>query len=229
MFKISIEGVIMPVFIVFLTLTLVFAVICGKTGKYKEKIFVIFRTIFALTSMIGLIIAIGPSKSSSGTQMTAALNKLTGGWSDTILLGFLFGAALNITSMGVSALSKKLKTLKEEHQKKNGIQLFKKKLVLPRIAIILLSGILAIMFIVDVFPQILTVIGYAIKPDGIHHVKWDNSMILKSSGIEQTGITYTVGLGYIGLCILFSLVLFICFIVSLISLIKAIKHNWKKM
>jgi hypothetical protein len=206
----------MSVFIIFLVLTLVFAVICGKAGKDKEKIFVIFRTIFALTSMIGLIVAMGPNRSSSGTEMTVALNKITGGWSDTILVGLLFGGALNIASIGISAVTRNRITAK-------------KKLILPRIVIVLLLGLFGTLFIVNETSLCIKLIIYAIKPDGIHHVKWDNSMIVKSIGKEPIGITYTVGILYVWHKILISLAFCIFFIVSLISLIKAIKHNRKKI
>jgi hypothetical protein len=63
-----------------------------------------------------MIAAKGPDRVSGGTEMTAALNKLTGGWSNTILLGFVYCAALNIVSMGLRALARNLTKSKEQRE-----------------------------------------------------------------------------------------------------------------
>jgi hypothetical protein len=220
----------MPIFIIFLLLSLVFAVFSGtlkdKNTNNSLTMFRIIQIICVIISTIGMIAAIGPSRDSGGTEMTAALDKLTGGWSTTIVIGFIYCAALDLVSMGVRALARNLTKSKERREKINVVTPIK-KLLLPRIAIILLSGILEIMFIISTIPELITLFRYAIKPDGIHHVQFSglDNMMIKSSGIQQTGINYSVGLGHVGLVFFIALVLCICFILGLISLIKAIKIN----
>jgi hypothetical protein len=218
----------MPLFIIFIILTLVFAAIVGIKGKNDEEsinVFIGIHVICVIASAICMIVIMGPNRSSDGTEMTVALNKLTGGWSDTIVVGFIFSPVLAAASAGVTALARKCTPTKEEREKNNNTQSVKKKLILPRIVIILLLGIFGITYIPDVIPDFITPLSYVIKPDSIHHVRFDNSMMLKSSGLEQTGIYYTVGLGYMAFVILIILAICIFFIISLISLIKAIKKN----
>jgi hypothetical protein len=190
----------------------------GKFSSVIDKISIIC-TICVLISTISMIVTMGPSRSSDGTEMTAALNKLTGGWSDTIMLGVLYFVASGFVSMGVGAgLAVILKKINDVMPNK--------KLLLPRIVPVLLSGILEIMLIIYIIaeiPELIKIFRYASKPDGIHHVQFSGlfNMTLKSTG----GINYSVGLGYVWLPFLIALALCICFIVSLISLIKAIRIN----
>ena len=109
--------------IIFLSLSLVFAVIAGiLKGKTSEKFGLLVKSVRITTAICGiitiisLIILMGPDKSSGGTEMTSAMNKLTGGWSSGIILGFLIMGIFNLILEGVYSLAKHLSTSKQQRE-----------------------------------------------------------------------------------------------------------------
>ena len=131
----------MPFFIVFLFLALIFASINGKL-KHKSTnnsshIFLIMQVICVIISSMGMIVAMGPSRSSGGTEMTVALNKMTGGWAGTIILGFMYCCALNGISFGMSALVKNITKGNEQFDTINAVT-SKKRLFVPRIILLII-------------------------------------------------------------------------------------------
>jgi hypothetical protein len=100
--------------------SVIIGILENKNTKHALKIFKIIRVISLIISVISMIVLIGPDRSSGGTEMTSALNNLTGGWSNTIMLSFLFSIPLNFVSMGLMVLLRKLtksKIQREAEQK----------------------------------------------------------------------------------------------------------------
>jgi hypothetical protein len=138
----------------------VFAAFSGtlknKNTKNYSTMCQIMQIISVIISTIGMIIVIGPDRFLGGTGMAAALNKSTGGWSNIIMAGVIYCAALNLVSMGVRAVTRNFTKSKEQREKIN-VATPIKKFLLPRIVIILLSGILEIMFITAAIPELIVV------------------------------------------------------------------------
>ena len=76
----------------------------SKKAVLISKLSVVILIISVIASYVSLLLLFGPSKSTGGTQMTSAMNKLTGGWSEAIFGTFILWLLIGIVLIGLVAL-----------------------------------------------------------------------------------------------------------------------------